>query len=81
MAREATVLIVPGLRDHVPEHWQTLLASRLPRVRTVTPIGRDNLDLLTRVKAIEEATASIDGPIIAGQRIPAVSSLSCIGRG
>jgi predicted alpha/beta hydrolase family esterase len=30
MAREATVLIVPGLRDHVPQHWQTLLASRLP---------------------------------------------------
>jgi hypothetical protein len=28
-------LIVPGLRDHVPGHWQTLLASRLPRVRTV----------------------------------------------
>ena len=35
MMREATALIVPGLRGHVPEHWQTLLASRLPRVRTV----------------------------------------------
>ena len=22
MTREATVLIVPGLRDHVPQHWQ-----------------------------------------------------------
>ena len=30
LAREATVLIVPGLRDHVPQRWQTLLASRLP---------------------------------------------------
>ena len=25
-----TVLIVPGLRDHVAEHWQTLLAAQLP---------------------------------------------------
>jgi len=32
-----TVLIVPGLRDHVDDHWQTLLAARLERVRTVPP--------------------------------------------
>ena len=31
----ATVVIVPGLRDHVAEHWQTLLADRLPNTRTV----------------------------------------------
>ena len=37
---EVTVLIVPGLRDHVAEHWQTLLAGRLPRVRVVEPMGR-----------------------------------------
>jgi hypothetical protein len=63
--RAATVLIVPGLRDHVPQHWQTLLAARLPRVQTVAPIGRDNLDCLERVEAIEETAAKIDGPIIA----------------
>ena len=45
MMREATVLIVPGLREHVPQHWQTLLASRLPRVRTIEPMGREDLDL------------------------------------
>ena len=61
MPREATVLIVPALRDHVPEHCQTLLASRLPRV---DPIGRDNLDCLARIEAIEEAAASTDGTII-----------------
>ncbi|MBR0801316.1 serine hydrolase family protein [Bradyrhizobium jicamae] len=64
MAREATVLIVPGVRDHVPAHWQTLLASRLPRVRTVAPMGRGNLDCLARVEAIEEAAVRIDGPLI-----------------
>jgi hypothetical protein len=62
-AREATVLIVPGLRDHVSQHWQTLLALRLPRVRTVVPMGRSNLDCRERVMAIEQAAASIDGPI------------------
>jgi serine hydrolase len=59
MAREATVLIVPGLRDHVPGHWQTLLASRLPRVRTVAPMGRDSLDCKGRIDAIEREAASI----------------------
>jgi predicted alpha/beta hydrolase family esterase len=64
MTGEATVLIVPGLRDHVPQHWQTLVASRLPRVRTVPAMGRDNLDRAARVAAIEEAAATIEGPLI-----------------
>jgi predicted alpha/beta hydrolase family esterase len=59
-----TVLIVPGLRDHVEEHWQTLLAPRLPRVRTVAPMGRQQLDCAARVRAIEEEAGAIDGPII-----------------
>jgi predicted alpha/beta hydrolase family esterase len=62
--REATVLIVPGLRDHVPQHWQTLLASRLPRVRAVEPMGRADLDCTARVEAIERQAADIDGPIV-----------------
>ena len=64
MTREATVLIVPGLRDHVPQHWQTLLASQLDRVVSVVPMGRDNLDCQARIDAIETAAAAIDGPII-----------------
>ena len=48
MMSEATVLIVPGLRGHVPQHWQTLLASRLPRVRTIEPMGREDLDCARR---------------------------------
>jgi len=64
MVREATVLIVPGLRNHVPDHWQTLLSSRLPSTRTVEPMGRDNLDCRARVEAIEQQAARIDGAII-----------------
>jgi serine hydrolase len=59
-----TVLIVPGLRDHVEEHWQTLLALRLPRVRTVAPMGRQQLDCAARIRAIEEEAGAIEGPMI-----------------
>lgn len=59
-----TVLIVPGLRDEVTEHWQTLLAKRLPEARTVPPMGRENLDCSRRVAAIEQAVAEIVGPVL-----------------
>lgn len=65
----ATVLIVPGLRDHVEEHWQTLLAARLEAagqpVRAVPAMGRGDLSCAARVEAIERAVAGIDGePIL-----------------
>lgn len=59
-----TVLIVPGLREHVAEHWQTLLAQRLPRVRAVPPMGRENLDCAARVAALEHEVGRIGGPVI-----------------
>jgi uncharacterized protein len=65
---EATVLIVPGLRDEVEAHWQTLLAIDLHaqgrKVATVPPMGRLDLDCATRVAAIERAAQSIDGPVV-----------------
>ncbi|MGJ7509829.1 RBBP9/YdeN family alpha/beta hydrolase [Variovorax sp. GT1P44] len=63
-----TVLIVPGLRDHVDAHWQTLLAADLEargrKVRTVPPMGRTDLDCATKVAAIERAAQAIEGPLI-----------------
>ena len=59
-----TVLIVPGLRDHVAEHWQTLLAAKLPRVRSVPPMGRTDLLCAARVEAIDRELMSISGPVI-----------------
>ena len=61
---KTTVLIVPGLRDHVAGHWQTLLGKRLPRARTVPPMGRADLDCQARVDAIERTANAIDGPMI-----------------
>jgi predicted alpha/beta hydrolase family esterase len=59
-----TVLIVPGLRDHVPDHWQTLLAARLPKVRSVPPLEHDKLSCAARAAAIEHALAAIEGPVV-----------------
>ncbi|WP_342116596.1 RBBP9/YdeN family alpha/beta hydrolase [Pseudoduganella sp. OTU4001] len=63
-----TVLIVPGLRDHVPGHWQTILEARLAsqgrKVRAVAPMGRGDLDCGARLQAIERAAQAIDGPLL-----------------
>jgi uncharacterized protein len=62
--KEFTVLIIPGLRDHVAEHWQTLLAARLPNCRTVPPLETDKLSLAARVEAIQRELDGIDGPVV-----------------
>jgi predicted alpha/beta hydrolase family esterase len=59
-----TVLIIPGLRDHVATHWQTGLADKLPKVCTVPPMGREDLYCHKRVQAIEAAISAIDGPVV-----------------
>jgi len=62
----STLLIVPGLRDHVDDHWQTLLGGKLMwsrPVRSVQPGGRHNLDLAARVQAIQDALESIQGRV------------------
>lgn len=61
---QSTVLIVPGLRDHVADHWQTLLAAELSRARIVPPLEREKLDLAARVAAIEAELAHLDGPVV-----------------
>ena len=61
-----TVLIVPGLRDHVAQHWQTLLESRLRTqgraVASVPPMGRDDLDCAARVAAIASSMSNWKSP-------------------
>lgn len=61
---EPTILIIPGLRDHVEQHWQTLLERELPRVASVPPMGRTDLDCAARVAAIERTAQSISGPLV-----------------
>ena len=59
-----TVLFVPGLRDHVAEHWQTLIAAEIPGSVTVEPLQVDRLSREARVRALDEAVNRIEGDVI-----------------
>lgn len=63
-APQPAILFVPGLRDHVEEHWQTILAKKIPGSRTVPPLERDKLSRAARVAALDRALAEIDGPVV-----------------
>ena len=63
----ATVVIVPGLRDHVAGHWQTLLEANLAKVRkvvSVPPLQVDGLSCAARVEAIQQTVRPIEGPLL-----------------
>ena len=59
-----TVVIVPGLRDHVPDHWQTLLGDQLPGSVTVPRMATDKLSCAAWVEQIERTLSAIAGPAI-----------------
>lgn len=61
-----TVVIVPGLRDYVADHWQTLLDFELAKTRavhTVSPLGREDLSCGRRVAAIQNVVGRLKGAI------------------
>lgn len=60
----ATVLIVPGLRDDAPGHWQSLLAAGDAGIHSVPVQGKAMLDCAARVQALEDAAQAIDGPLL-----------------
>ncbi len=63
----ATVVIVPGLRERVAEHWQTLLEAKLAKTRAVVsvpPLREEALDCAARVEAIERTVRAVQGPLI-----------------
>lgn len=60
----ATVLFVPGLRDHVEDHWQTHAARALPGSVTVAPIANNRLSREARVAALDAAINAIDGEVV-----------------
>jgi len=63
-ATNPTILLVPGLRDHVPEHWQTLLEAKLLNSRSVPRMERDKLSCAAWVAALDRSLAEIEGPVI-----------------
>ncbi|WP_042366041.1 RBBP9/YdeN family alpha/beta hydrolase [Streptacidiphilus neutrinimicus] len=67
-AEQPTVVLVPGLRDHVAEHWQTALSDALSAtgraVRTVPPLTEDRLSRAAQVDALQRVVAEVDGPVV-----------------
>jgi len=64
MTDTPTILFVPGLRGHVADHWQTLLAQRLPGSHTVPPADVDGLSREVRVAALDQALGRLSGPVV-----------------
>ena len=68
MSEHLSYLFVPGLRDHVAEHWQTHLEAELRaqglRAATVPPLEQDKLSRAARVAALDQALAELDGPVL-----------------
>ena len=65
MLREAdtTTVIVPGLRRHVDDHWQTRLAAKLPDAVVVPSFARDKRDLDGRVADLHQVVSEAGGPV------------------
>lgn len=59
-----TIVFVPGLRDHVPDHWQTLLADRYPGSVTVPRLGGRVLSRTAWVDALDRTIGSVEGPAV-----------------
>lgn len=60
----ATVLFVPGLRDHVEDHWQTHAAKAIAGSVTVEPLTQDRLSLAARVARLDAALNAIEGDVV-----------------
>ncbi|MFF9479746.1 RBBP9/YdeN family alpha/beta hydrolase [Streptomyces sp. NPDC014733] len=59
-----TVVLVPGLRDHLPDHWQTVLATRFAGAVTVPPSAHARLSRDTQVTALNDTLSRIRGPVV-----------------
>ncbi|WP_182359970.1 RBBP9/YdeN family alpha/beta hydrolase [Tomitella gaofuii] len=64
-SHDPAVVIVPGLRGHVDDHWQTHLAASLGRtVRTVQPLDTAPLSRAARVAALDAVLDEVEGPVV-----------------
>ena len=63
-AAAPTAVLVPGMREASSEHWQAILAARLPGARQVTPLGRTLRDVSEHVAALQQTLDDVAGPVI-----------------
>lgn len=69
----ATVLILPGLGNSGPEHWQSWLEARHPRFRRVEQRDWDRPNPADWTAAIESAVTAVSGRVVL-----VAHSLACI---
>lgn len=62
--RDTTILFVPGLRDHVEDHWQTHAARAIPGAATVASLDADRLSRAAQVAAVDAALRAIPGDAV-----------------
>ena len=60
---QSTVLMVPGLRGDMPDHWQTILQGELPKALCTPRIGTQNLSCAAWVQSLDDTLAGIAGPV------------------
>jgi predicted alpha/beta hydrolase family esterase len=59
-----TLVLVPGLRGSVEDHWQTRLAATLPNARMLPPLGRTEPSLDARVAQLVHVVSEVEGPVV-----------------
>ena len=64
MSASPTVIIVPGLRDHVENHWQTHLHRELPESVCVPCLHAHKLSCRAWVDALDATIAAARGPVL-----------------
>ncbi|MGW7521906.1 RBBP9/YdeN family alpha/beta hydrolase [Streptomyces sp. NPDC054783] len=81
---EPAVVIVPGLRDHLADHWQTVLAKRLAEagrvVRTVPPLAGKRLGLDAQVAGLAATLAPLDRPVPVAHSAGAITTVHWAAR-
>ncbi len=59
-----SILILPGLGNSGPDHWQTAWETELPNCQRVHQADWDNPDLDSWIHALEEAVGAAEAPVV-----------------
>jgi len=68
-------LVVPGIGDAGPAHWQNHWRSVLPKAHTLMPRQRDSLDVVAWAKTIAHAASAMNGPLIVAHSFGCMATL------
>ena len=58
------VVLIPGMRDRLKDHWQEILEESLPHVTLIPPVGKKDFSLAARITAIDDAVSAAQLPVL-----------------